>query len=132
MPPEVKEWLDFAKMDLSSAKHLYETFYPRPLQIICYHCQQAAEKALKAVIIAKGKPGGIPKMHDLEFLLSQMKNYTDVREELWDYAEALTPYGIEIRYPGGTEVTDEQAELGLKYADAIFSWAVEEIKKASN
>lgn len=132
MPPEVKEWLNFAKMDLSSAKHLYETFYPRPLQIICYHCQQAAEKALKAVIVAKGKPGGIPKIHDLEFLLSQMKNYVDIQEELWDYAEALTPYGIEIRYPGGTEVTDEQAELGLKYADAIFLWAVEEIKKASN
>lgn len=132
MPPEVKEWLNFAKMDLSSAKHLYDTFYPRPLQIICYHCQQAAEKALKAVIVAKGKPGGIPKIHDLEFLLSQMKNYVDIQEELWDYAEALTPYGIEIRYPGGTEVTDEQAELGLKYADAIFLWAVEEIKKASN
>lgn len=129
MQPEVKEWLDFAKMDLSSARHLYETFYPRPLQIICYHCQQAAEKALKAVIVAKGKPGGMPKMHDLEFLLSQMKNYTDIKEELWDYAEALTPYGIEIRYPGGTEISDEQAELGLTYADVLYSWAIEEIEK---
>lgn len=129
MQPEVKEWLDFAKMDLSSTRHLYETFYPRPLQIICYHCQQAAEKALKAVIVAKGKPGGMPKMHDLEFLLSQMKNYTDIKEELWDYAEALTPYGIEIRYPGGTEISDEQAELGLKYADVLYSWAIEEIEK---
>lgn len=129
MQPEVKEWLDFAQMDLSSAKHLYDTFYPRPLQIICYHCQQAAEKALKAVIVAKGKPGGMPKMHDLEFLLNQMKNYVEIKEELWDYAEALTPYGIEIRYPGGTEVTDEQAELGLKYADALYSWAIEEIEK---
>lgn len=132
MQPEVKEWLDFADMDLSSARHLYETFYPRPLQIICYHCQQAAEKALKAVIIAKGKPGGMPKMHDLEFLLNQMKNYTNITEELWDYAEALTPYGIEIRYPGGTEISDEQAELGLKYAGAIYSWAVAEIEKAND
>lgn len=132
MQPEVKEWLDFADKDLSSARHLYETFYPRPLQIICYHCQQAAEKALKAVIIAKGKPGGMPKMHDLEFLLNQMKNYTNITEELWDYAEALTPYGIEIRYPGGTEISDEQAELGLKYADAIYSWAVAEIEKAND
>ena len=54
MQLEVKEWLDFAKMDLSSAQHLYKTFYPRPLQIICYHCQQAAEKALKAVMLLKG------------------------------------------------------------------------------
>lgn len=130
MQPEIKEWLDFAEMDLKAAKHLYDTFYPRPLQIICYHCQQAAEKALKAVIVAKGKPGGIPKMHDLEFLLSQMKNYTDIKEELWDYAEALTPYGIEIRYPGGTEVSDAQAELGLKYAEALYQWAVQEIEKS--
>ncbi len=129
MQPEVKEWLDFAKMDLDSAQHLYKTFYPKPLQIICYHCQQAAEKAVKAVIVAKGKPGGMPKMHDLEFLLNQMKNYTDINEELWDYAEALTPYGIEIRYPGGTEVSDEEAELGLKYAYEIYSWAVTEIGK---
>lgn len=129
MQPEVKEWLDFAKMDLSSAQHLYKTFYPRPLQIICYHCQQAAEKALKAVIVAKGKPGGMPKMQDLEFLLNQMKNYTDINDEIWDYAEALTPYGIEIRYPGGTEVSDEEAELGLKYAEVIYSWSVKEIEK---
>lgn len=48
MLPEVKEWLEFAKMDLDAAKHLNDTFYPKPLQIICYHCQQSAEKALKA------------------------------------------------------------------------------------
>ena len=52
-------------------------------------------------------------------MLSQMKNYTDIKEELWDYAQALTPYGIEIRYPGGTQVSDEQAELGLKYAEVL-------------
>ena len=127
MLPEVKEWLDYAKMDLSAAKHLYETFYPKPLQIICYHCQQAAEKALKAVIVAKGKPGGMPKIHDLEFLLSQMKNYANISEEIWDYAEALTPYGIEIRYPGGTEISDEDTKMGLKYAEAICSWAIKEI-----
>ena len=59
-----------------------------------------------------------------------MKNYTDIKEELWDYAEALTPYGIEIRYPGGTEVSDAQAELGLKYAEALYQWAVQEIEKS--
>lgn len=131
MQPEIKEWIDFAEMDLKAAKHLYETFHPKPLQIICYHCQQAAEKALKAVIVAKGKPGGIPKMHDLEFLLNQMKNYTEIADELWDYAEALTPYGIEIRYPGGIEINDAQTELGLKYAEAIYKWSVHEIEKTN-
>ena len=129
MQPEVKEWLEYAKMDLSAARHLFETFYPKPLQIICYQCQQAAEKFLKSVIVAKGQPGGMPKIHDLEFLLNQMKNYTEIKEELWDYAEALTPYGIEIRYPGGTEISEEQTEMGLRYAEAIYSWGLLEINK---
>ena len=37
------EWLDFAYMDLSAAEHLL-TMRPLPVEIICYHCEQAAEK----------------------------------------------------------------------------------------
>ena len=51
MQPEVQQWLAFAKMDMDTARHLYDTFYPKPLPIICYHCQQAAEKSIKAVIV---------------------------------------------------------------------------------
>ena len=49
MEPDIQRWLDFAENDLAVAKHLLETFHPKPLEIICYHCQQAAEKAIKAV-----------------------------------------------------------------------------------
>lgn len=128
MQPEVKEWIDFAKMDLDTARYLYETFYPKPLQIICYHCQQAAEKVLKAVMVAYGNAGGLPKVHDLEFLLSQMKNYVDVKEELWDCAEILTPYGVEVRYPGGSEITDAQTKQGLECATILYNWAIQEIE----
>jgi len=41
-----KEWFDIAETDLSSAHHLI-TMRPRPIEIICYHCQQSAEKYLK-------------------------------------------------------------------------------------
>lgn len=47
-----KNWLDMADMDLGVAKHLMENYYPKPLEIICYRCQQAAEKAIKAVVIS--------------------------------------------------------------------------------
>lgn len=67
MDTEVKNWLDFAKRDLDVARHLNTAFYPKPLEIVCYHCQQAAEKAIKAVIISLGSPGGLPKRHDLSF-----------------------------------------------------------------
>ena len=50
----IKEWMDFAKMDYLTAKHLYGNMYPKPLEIICYHCQQSIEKLLKGVLITKG------------------------------------------------------------------------------
>lgn len=43
-----------AAMDLGVARYLDETYRPKPLEIICYHCQQAAEKAIKALIIYYG------------------------------------------------------------------------------
>lgn len=42
-----KEWLEFAAMDLDSAQFLLG-MRPVPVEIICYHCEQAAEKLLKA------------------------------------------------------------------------------------
>ena len=60
------EWLDFAYMDLSAAEHLL-TMRPLPVEIICYHCQQAVEKAIKAIIISYGAQGGMPKKHNLSF-----------------------------------------------------------------
>ena len=50
MKAETKEWLDFAEMDHGVAKHLMASFHPRPIEIVCFHCQQAAEKAIKALI----------------------------------------------------------------------------------
>ena len=74
MDDNVQLWLEFANADLETADFLYEKQYPRQLEIICYHCQQAGEKAIKALYIAKEIPGGIPRKHDLWFLLEQMKN----------------------------------------------------------
>ena len=49
--------IEFAKTDLGVAKHLDEQYYPKPLEIICYHCQQAVDKAIKAIIISYGAQG---------------------------------------------------------------------------
>ena len=47
---DAKEWLVFAETDYGVAARLFEVYRPLPLEIICFHCQQAAEKAVKAVI----------------------------------------------------------------------------------
>ena len=43
----VNEWLKYANNDLEAANHLL-TLHPLKLEIICYLCQQSAEKMLKA------------------------------------------------------------------------------------
>lgn len=123
MDNESVEWLEFAKTDLGVSKHLNEQYYPKPLEIICYHCQQAAEKAIKAVIVAYGAPGGLPKKHNLSFLLEQMKNVVDIPEVYYDYSDALTPYGIMIRYPSELYITDKNVTDAIKYAEEIVAWA---------
>jgi len=55
------EWFDIAKTDFNSAKFLCDMI-PWPKEIICYHCQQCAEKMLKGYIALKG--GEIIKTHD--------------------------------------------------------------------
>lgn len=127
MNQEVKQWIEMAEMDYGVAEHLYETYYPKPLEIICYHCQQAVEKALKAVIIAGGAQGGMPKSHDLSFLLNQKKNQVTVEEKFYDYADELTPYGVAVRYPSELFLEERHAADALKMAKEILDWGKENI-----
>lgn len=98
MNQETKQWLDMADMDMGVAKHLMENYHPKPLEIICYHCQQAAEKAIKALLVSRGTQDGMPKLHDLSFLLNQVKNLVKIEEKYYDYADTLTPYGEGGKY----------------------------------
>lgn len=68
-----KEWLEFAAMDLDSAQFLLG-MRPVPVEIICYHCEQAAEKLLKAVLVAVDVEP--PKTHDLIQLCKNVRNWT--------------------------------------------------------
>lgn len=127
MDKEVMMWLQYAKTDLGVAEHLDKEYYPKPFEVICYHCQQAVEKAVKAMIVALQIPGGIPKKHDLAFLLSQIKNYVKVPEKFFDYTESLTPYGIAVRYPGELQIEDYHVKEALTYAREIVAWVEKNI-----
>ena len=128
MDDNVQLWLEFANADLETADFLYEKQYPRQLEIICYHCQQAGEKAINAVYIAKEIPGGIPRKHDLWFLLEQMKNVVDIPESIYDAAEKLDPYAIVFRYPGENRVDDYRAKQAIGLAKAIIDWVNQNIE----
>jgi HEPN domain-containing protein len=59
------EWLSYARDDLETAEYLLG-MKPRKIEVICYHCQQCAEKALKAVLAFYEED--IPRSHDLRLL----------------------------------------------------------------
>jgi len=64
---------------------------------IGFHCQQAAEKYLKALLTRRRVE--FPKTHDIK-MLSQLAG-GPVADSL-SAAKWLTPFGVEIRYPGDT------------------------------
>ena len=129
MDEAVPIWLDFADGDLSTAEFLYDKQWPRQLEIICYHCQQAGEKAVKALYLAAEIPGGIPRKHDLWFLLGQIKGRVHVPENILDAAEELDPYAIIVRYPSENRVDDSMTRNALKQARLIVDWSKAEIEK---
>jgi HEPN domain-containing protein len=64
------EWYQFAKMDYQTAVYLYDTMYPMPYEIVCYHCQQATEKLLKGLLVEYGIE--ISRIHDLGLLAEKL------------------------------------------------------------
>ena len=122
MTPATKEWYELAVTDLGVAKHLNATYYPKPYEIICYHCQQAVEKGIKALIMYYGAQGGMPKLHDLSFLLNQIKNEVHIDDKFYEYADTLNPYGVSVRYPNELFLEERNAEKAIQYADEILEW----------
>ena len=120
---DAKEWLDFASEDLNVAEHLFATYHPLPLEIICFHCQQASEKAVKSIIVLNGSQGGIPKKHDLFILLNQIRNMVDIDVKYYDFADILTPYSVVMRYPNELFLEERHAKIAIDMAKEYVNWA---------
>ena len=100
MPPEHRdptkpaEWLRRARSNLAKAKadrNLPEVLY----EDLCFDAQQAAEKALKALLVYRNVP--FPKTHDIMDLLTILhQSVMDVPEEI-RHTDFLTGYAVETR-----------------------------------
>ncbi|MCL2696406.1 MAG: HEPN domain-containing protein [Clostridiales bacterium] len=115
------EWFRFGDMDLNAANHLL-SLHPAPLEIICFHCQQAAEKYLKAYLICTG-PEQPPKIHDLRKLHQLCFNSDEQFDLIADACEALTIYGVQPRYPEEIYLEDHHMRKALDYAGQIQAFA---------
>ena len=92
----VKQWLAKADSDWAAVEIL--TASDRcPTETVCFHCQQYAEKLLKAFLTLKGIEA--PKTHDLRRLIQLAEPFEPKLIQLVDEADDLTVHGVQSRYP---------------------------------
>ena len=124
---DAKSWLEFADYDLKTARWEVEgEIYTSA----CYSCQQAAEKALKALLLAK--QGVIHKVHSLDFLISKLKVFQIDTLFIEDEARELDQYYITTRYPGqygGPEglYSEMDAKQAIAAAETILKFVKQQI-----
>jgi len=116
---DVEKWIHFAQMDFDSAVALSEKFRP-PLEIVCYHCQQSAEKILKAYIIAKTNT--LTKTHVLVDLLNICVQYSADFDCFKNTSINLTAYIALTRYPSNIDLTEQAMKQALKDAQDILEF----------
>ena len=90
---------------------------PLPLEIICYHCQQSAEKYLKGYIALNG--GDILRTHDLTILNKICRKYTETFKELEEDCIELVDYGVHVRYPFHIDLEEYDMKKALESAHNI-------------
>lgn len=133
MPPDKRspndpiEWLNRAKSNLERAKsdiRLTGVY----LEDLCFDAQQAAEKAIKAVLIHLDIE--FPYVHDITDLLTILEGKGHSISDEVREAGRLTRFAVETRYPGLSEpVTQEEYEKAIAIADDVVKWAEEIFKK---
>ena len=124
------EWVEKAQvLFLGAERHLREGHY----WLACFEAQQAAELYLEALLVSL--TGTHPFTHDLVELLEAPRSLgLRVPEELYTYADALTPHYTMARYPGRKPVRYDKGlgERCIKYAERIIEWAEEQAPKKPN
>jgi len=114
VPPEtieiLRQWVEKAEHDLEAARRIMVVEEGCPYDTVCFHCQQATEKYLKALLTMLGIQA--PRSHDLERLAHLLPAGHAIAVSVSDLA-SLNPYAVEVRYAGDWVLPQRE--------DAIFA-----------
>jgi HEPN domain-containing protein len=114
-----EEWLRYACSDLKIATTAHVPGIR--LEGLCFHAQQAAEKALKAVLVRHEVP--VRRTCDLRVILRLVRRSEPVPKEIEESAW-LTPFAVSGMYPVNPERVDEQTyRRAIRSATAVVRWA---------
>jgi len=121
------EWLNRAKSNLQRAKadiRLAGIY----LEDLCFDAQQAAEKAIKAVLLHLEVR--FRHVHDLGQLLTLIQEQGESLPARVKEAPRLTRFAVEARYPGLAEpVSRDEYERATEIAEAVIKWAEARIQE---
>jgi len=113
------EWFNFARQDLSSAKFLLG-HHPLPIEIICFLCQQTAEKCLKGLLVINNvRP---PKIHNLLEICNLCTPLVSGIEEILPKCSVLNKYSVQPRYPYELPLNETDAKEAISYAEIVLAF----------
>lgn len=113
-------WLRYAQGNLARAKQ--EKPEVTPWEYMCFDAQQAAEKAVKAVLVFHEVE--FPRTHELGELLAFARQAGErIPEDLWK-ASGLSMYATHTRYPGEEPpLTEDEYRESVAIAENVMRWA---------
>jgi len=127
MPPELelaRQWLERASADLRAA-----TLLAADASLtgeVCFHCQQAVEKAIKAYLTFKEIE--FEYVHSIVYLLDLSAEGDEGFEQFQQFAEPLTQYAVRFRYPrSGSDPTPHEAREALAAAEQIVTFVLQRL-----
>ncbi len=91
MRKEVENWLEQSRDDFDGAEYNFEG---KKYYIAAFFCQQAVEKALKALFLHE-KKGEMPQSHSLIYLATN----TPIPQKYYSFLKELTPKFVHNHYP---------------------------------
>jgi HEPN domain-containing protein len=120
-----KEWITKAELDIYSAGLLLHAGEVPVPDYVCFHCQQCAEKYLKAYL--QEHEVEFERKHDLIPLLNLCvaldKEFQTIKKDL----STLDRYAVIVRYPG-ISINVETAEAALKAAERVQRFVRKKLK----
>ena len=116
----LSEWKRLAYMNIETARHMLRTYYPKPLEIICFHAQQAGERMLKCFLISVGILP--PKTQDMRKLCELCIEHNSDFDEIYEPAVLLTRYSVVSRYPAELGLIETDAQKAITHAETIMSF----------
>ena len=117
-------WFEYAENDLEAVSILSDQLRPK-YEIVCYHCQQCAEKMLKGYIAYNN--GRLQKTHDLVVLCMTSANYDTEFESILEICSDLSIFASEVRYPNLMQIENYHMKKAIENAKIIRDFVLKKV-----